>query len=449
MSHKRPPIPAIVIVLVVIAISVYFIVQQQQTAAAETVLSASGTIEAQDVIVSPELAGKVVEVLVDEGDLAQAGDLLFRLDDSLLQAQLRAAQAGLETARAAQATAQAGLDSAKVQYDLALIAAQAEEQAIRTSDWKGTVPAEFDQPNWYFDREEKIQAAQAQVSAAEEALTQAQTDLKFVEEKATSADFLAAEQALAQARLAYQVAKDVFGLTSGISGQELRDSAQTALDEAEADLNDAQTAYDDALTTEGANDVLTARADLAIAREHLDSVRDRLRAMQVGIYSPKLAAAESLVKQAEAAVNQAGQAVRQAEAQVALIETQVQKTSIYAPIDGMVSVRSVQPGEVVQPGSAVLTLVQPDDLTLTVYVPEDRYGEINLGQTVTFTVDSFPGETFTAIVTRIADRAEFTPRNVQTVEGRSSTVYAINLRVDDLAGKLKPGMPADVVFGNP
>jgi multidrug resistance efflux pump len=435
-----------VIVLAVIAISVYFIVQQQQAASAEAVLSASGTIEAQDVIVSPELAGKVVEVLVDEGDSVQAGDLLFRLDDSLLQAQLRAAQAGLETARASQAAAQAALDSAKIQYDLALIAAQVEEQAIRTSDWKGAVPAEFDQPNWYFDREEKIQAAQAEVSAAEEALAQTQTELKFVEEKATSAGFLAAEQTLAQARLAYQVAKDVFDLTSGVSGQELRDSAQTALDEAEADLNDAQTAYDDALTTEGADDVLTARADLAITRERLDSVRDRLRAMQVGIYSPKLAAAESLVKQAEAAVNQAGQAIRQAEAQVALIETQVQKTSVHAPVDGMVSVRSIQPGEVVQPGSAVLTLIQPDDLTLTVYVPEDRYGEINLGQSVTFTVDSFPGETFTATVTRIADRAEFTPRNVQTVEGRSSTVYAIQLSVDNLAGKLKPGMPADVIF---
>ncbi len=446
MSQKRPPIPAIVIVLAVIALSVYFIVQQQQTASAEAVLSASGTIEAQDVIVSSEMAGKVVEVLVDEGGSVRAGDLLFRLDDSLLQAQLRAARAGLETARAAQATTQAALDSVKVQYDLAVTAAQAEEQALRTSDWKTSAPTGFDQPNWYFDREEQIQAAQAEVAAAEESLAAAQEDLKFVQEKATSAGFLAAEQTLAQARLAYQVAKDVLDRTSGASGQELRDSAQTAFDEAEADLDDAQTAYDDALTTEGAADVLQARADLAIARERLDTVRDKLRALQVGIYSPKLAAAESAVRQAEAAVEQAGQAVRQAEAQAALIETQVQKTSVYAPVDGMVSVRSVQPGEVVQPGAAVLILLRSGELTLTVFVPEDHYGEVKLGQTVTFTVDSFPGETFTAAITRIADRAEFTPRNVQTVEGRSSTVYAIKLSVDDPDGKLKPGMPADVTF---
>jgi HlyD family secretion protein len=87
-----------------------------------------------------------------------------------------------------------------------------------------------------------------------------------------------------------------------------------------------------------------------------------------------------------------------------------------------------------------------NELTITVYVPEDRYGEIHLGQTVDVTVDSFPGETFTAAVSSIADQAEFTPRNVQTVSGRSATVYAVKLKVNDPTGKLKIGMPADVVF---
>jgi HlyD family secretion protein len=69
-----------------------------------------------------------------------------------------------------------------------------------------------------------------------------------------------------------------------------------------------------------------------------------------------------------------------------------------------------------------------------------------LGQTAEVRVDSFPGLTFTATVVHIADQAEFTPRNVQTVEGRSSTFYAIKLQVSDPDGKLKIGMPADVVF---
>jgi len=81
-----------------------------------------------------------------------------------------------------------------------------------------------------------------------------------------------------------------------------------------------------------------------------------------------------------------------------------------------------------------------------VYVPEDTYGRVKLGQTAKMTVDSYPGVFFNASVVHIADQAEFTPRNVQTVEGRRTTVYAIKLDVPNPDGKLKPGMPADVSF---
>jgi HlyD family secretion protein len=83
-------------------------------------------------------------------------------------------------------------------------------------------------------------------------------------------------------------------------------------------------------------------------------------------------------------------------------------------------------------------------VTVTVYVPEDRYGQIDLGQTVTISVDSFPGQTFSGTVRWIASEAEFTPRNVQTVSGRKATVYAIKIEVPNDSGLLKPGMPADV-----
>jgi HlyD family secretion protein len=108
--------------------------------------------------------------------------------------------------------------------------------------------------------------------------------------------------------------------------------------------------------------------------------------------------------------------------------------------------RNIEPGEFVQPGSVAFSMADLDDITITVYVPEDRYGQISLGQQAHVTVDSFPGETFAAEVIHIADQAEFTPRNVQTVEGRSSTVYAIKLKVMNSNGKLKIGMPADVLF---
>ena len=125
---------------------------------------------------------------------------------------------------------------------------------------------------------------------------------------------------------------------------------------------------------------------------------------------------------------------------------QIVRGAVISPIDGTVLERSIEPGEIAAAGSTLITLANLDSLTLTVYVPEDRYGEINLGKTYPVAVDSFPGVEFKGTVSHIADKAEFTPRNVQTTESRRSTVYAIRLDLEPAGGKLKPGMPADVTF---
>lgn len=121
---------------------------------------------------------------------------------------------------------------------------------------------------------------------------------------------------------------------------------------------------------------------------------------------------------------------------------------IRTPIDGVVLYRSVEPGEFAAPGAPLITVADLDHLTLTVYVPEDRYGRIALGAIYPITVDSFPGEVFTGTVRHIADHAEFTPRNVQTTDSRKTTVFAVKLDLASGGGKLKPGMPADVNFGD-
>ena len=100
-------------------------------------------------------------------------------------------------------------------------------------------------------------------------------------------------------------------------------------------------------------------------------------------------------------------------------------------MDGVVLVRSIDVGEVIQAGMPAMTVGKLDTLKVTVYIPEDQYGQISLGEKATLNVDSFPGENFTATVTRIANQAEFTPQNVQTKEGRQTTVYAVELSVDN------------------
>ncbi len=446
MQTKRPQIVIVILLIAALAAAGYYAYNTYFVApAASGALTASGTVEAAEVLIAPELSGKVTEVLVSEGDQVKAGDVLFRLDDTLLQAQRKVAAAALDTAKAAASTAESAAATAQSQFDLTLTAALVDEKANRSADWTAPIPAEFVLPGWYFEKPEQLTSAQNEVTAAGTALDAARTRLAQVEEKAASGDFIAAEKQLMDARSAFEVAQIVLA-TSASADQSLKDSAQKSYDDALTELNSTQKSYDDASTTSGAADVLTARADLRVAQERNDTARDKVRALQTGSQSPKVAAAQKGLDQALAAAAQAKLAIAQAEASLALIDTQIGKLTITSPTDGLVLTRALEPGEVVMPAASLLTLARLSDLTITVYVPEDRYGELALGQDAQVTVDSFPGATFSGMVVNISGQAEFTPRNVQTTAGRKTTVFAIKLSLADADGKLKPGMPADVLF---
>ncbi len=148
-------------------------------------------------------------------------------------------------------------------------------------------------------------------------------------------------------------------------------------------------------------------------------------------------------------MEQARNAVAQAETTLAMAELQREKLTVRAPVTGTILSSSVDEGEVVQAGGSVMTIGILDEMHITVYLPENQYGRVNVGDRASVEVDSFPGELFSAEVIHIADQAEFTPRNVQTEEERQTTVYAVELSVISGEGKLKPGMPADVIFNEP
>ena len=432
MNHKRPPIPAIIILLLLVAVSIYFIVTQT-TGADETALTASGAIEAVQVNVAPELAGKVTEVLVDEGQSVSENDPLLRLDPSLLTAQRAVASAAVDSANAA-------LASAQTKYDQTLEAALAAQAVQRAKDWQVNAPSEFDQPNWYIEQDDQIAAAQVELDAAQAAVNDALENLDKVINRLDTADYVDAEKKLSEARAAFLIAEQVKDQADDASDNTgLRDAAQDYYDEALTDHEDAQEEYDDLLDTEAAEDVEYARGQVLVAQQRYDAAYARLLTLQTGEQSPAVIAATKTLDQAKSAL-------AQAEASLALIDAQIAKLTVNAPMSGVVLTRNVEPGEFVQPGATTLTLGNINEMTITVYIPENHYGEISLGQSATLTVDSFPDVIFDATVIQIADKAEFTPRNVQTVEGRSSTVFAIKLSVQDPDGMLKIGMPADVVF---
>lgn len=445
MSHKRPPIPVIVILTLAILTLGYFgiraLVKPDSTG-----LTASGTIEVVEVNIAPELGGKVIDVPVEEGATVNKGDVLFRLDGTILQAQRNVAAATLEVSQAGLASANAALAVAQANYELALNSARATSAGLRTSEWGAAQLNGSLLPGGYFQQQEEIAAAQVEVETSGQELETLAQNLKGLLDDPANALFVAAEKELLSARTTYQVSQSVLGRAQLSADPDLIDTAQKSVDDARIALEDAQATYDNLKESGSAAEIIQTRSDLAVAQERLASARDHLLALQYGEYSPQLAAAQAVLNQALASVEQATLAVKQANANLELLDAQISRLTITAPSDGTILTSTIQPGEILAPSATAMTLAKLSDLTITVYIPEDLYGGITLGQSASMTVDSFPGETFVVMVTHIADQAEFTPRNVQTVEGRSTTVFAITLRVQDAGGKLKPGMPADVSF---
>ncbi|MHB8519718.1 MAG: HlyD family secretion protein [Limisphaerales bacterium] len=140
--------------------------------------------------------------------------------------------------------------------------------------------------------------------------------------------------------------------------------------------------------------------------------------------------------------------IDQARAQLAQVETQLREMRIAAPTNCVLEVLNVRVGDVLAPNREVATLLLPQHYWARVYVPETWLGHLQLGQRVTVRVDSFPDKDFSGTIEQINGAAEFTPRNVQTVEERIKQVFGIKVRLANESGRLRPGMSADVFFPN-
>lgn len=128
------------------------------------------------------------------------------------------------------------------------------------------------------------------------------------------------------------------------------------------------------------------------------------------------------------------------------LERQRDRQTLRSPIDGWVLRTVFEPEELVPPGAPVVVIGDLRELTLKVFLPEDKFGRVMLGQQADIRVDAYPGRGFFGAVTFISHEAEFAPRNVQTYEDRIKMIYAVKLRVPNADLRLKPGMFADATF---
>jgi HlyD family secretion protein len=295
--------------------------------------SSNGRIEATQIDIAARIAGRVREILADEGDFVTAGQVLARLDTNVLEAQRREAEAQLARAKIAVETA----------------------KSVVTQ------------------REAERAAAEAVVAQRE------------------------AEQDAAQRRL-------------------------------------ARTAQ------------LAERGTAPI--QQLDDDRAQAQAAEaaVGAAQAQLAAAEAAINSARSQIVDTEAAVDAARATIERIQADIDDSELRSPRDGRVQFRVAEPGEVLNAGGVVLSMVDLRDVYMTFFLPTEQAGRVALGAEVRLVLDAVPQYAIPARATFVADVAQFTPRTVETQEERARLMFRVRARIDpDLLDRyihqVKTGLP--------
>jgi HlyD family secretion protein len=298
----------------------------------------SGQAGATEVLVAPEVGGRILDMSISEGDRLAKGDVVARLDTRDIDLALRRAQAERDQADA----------------QLRLLQAGARPEDIRQA-------------------EAQEEAARADVAAARSDLAAADADLQRFETL----------------------------LKSNSGSQKQRDDAATRRDMARERER-------------------SARAREVAAREAVARLRSGARREEIAAARARVAVVD---------------------AQIATLEKSKEDAVVRAPIDGSVTERLLDPGEIVAPRAPIAVLADLDHAWAEVFVDEPQIPRIKLGQAATVFTDA--GDSLPGTVSFISSKAEFTPRNVQTADDRSKLVYRVKIAVDNRQGVLKQGMPVE------
>ncbi|HZK56454.1 MAG TPA: HlyD family efflux transporter periplasmic adaptor subunit [Desulfosporosinus sp.] len=205
----------------------------------------------------------------------------------------------------------------------------------------------------------------------------------------------------------------------------------------EDNLATNQTLYEGGAISKQVVDALQNKIDTLKAQ--YNSVQASIKVAQASVDQAQAGNTQPTIQAQKAAVDITAQSVE-------MVELSLNKLIIRSPISGQVIYKHVELGQVVNPGTALITMLDPKELWIKIYIPEAKLSEVKVGGTALLAVDSYPGKTFKGQILYVSNQAEFTPKNVQTKEGRTTTVYAVKLSITEGQGQLKAGMPADVTL---
>ena len=343
------------------------------------VVTLSGRIEGDDSAVAAKTSGRLREVRVREGDFVKAGQVIALLDDQQIRAREQQAEAAVT-----QAEAQVEL----ARRQIAILHEQLRQGELAVDQAKA-------------DAEGRVKEAEAKLAAA--------------------------EAQLAQAEATYEQAKwDREAFTK------LRETGAVSAQEAKK-----------AQTTEESQ-----RAIVNANRRQVEAARGVLTAAQASLQNPAIRTSQVAAVQAQILQQEAQIAAAQADAgraRASLDEARANRADleVIAPFSGTVATRTAEPGEVVAPGTAIVTLVDLSQVYLRGFIPEGQIGRVKLGQPARVYIDSAPTTPIDAVVSRIDPQASFTPENTYFREDRVKQVVGVKLGLRGAAGYAKPGMPAD------
>jgi HlyD family secretion protein len=353
----------------------------------DSIVALSGRIEGDDSAVAPKTAGRILEVRVREGDTVKAGSIIAILDDEQVRAREQAAR---------EALAEAAANARSAGDQIAILKEQLQQNRLLTGQ------AKLD--------------ADGRVSEAEANLAAAQSDL-------------------AQQKAAYELAlfdKDAY----------TRLAKSGAVSERQGKQAEATADQDAAIVAATQRRVEAAQGALTIAQANLANP---------GIRGSQVSAVEQQIVQQEAQIASINASAARARDQLTEAEEDRQDLTVKAPFDGTVMTRAAEPGEVVQAGTAIVTLLDLSQVYLRGFIPEGEIGKVAIGQPAHIFLDSNPKQPLNAYVLRIDPQATFTPENTYFRNDRVKQVVGVKLQLKEGIGFAKPGMPADgeiLVHGN-
>jgi HlyD family secretion protein len=349
----------------------------------------SGNIELTEVDIAFKTAGRLIERNVDEGDTVKKGMVVARLDRDQLVQQRESQVATLQTAEAQLA------------------------ESRSSAEWqRSTMAADLD-------------ARRSDLSSAQSHLQE---------------------------------------MKNGSRPEEVR-QAQATVDSAQAEYDGAKRDWDRAQTLIKSDDISKAQfdqyrrgrdaatANLQQAKEHSALVNAGNRSEEIESATAQESKARASLKMGEAnslelqrreqdIMARQGDIAR-AKAQIVLIDSELSDTIAIAPVSGVVLVKAADVGEVLAPGTSVVTIGDIDHPWLRAYVAETDLGRVKLGSKVKVTTDSYPGKIYNGRVSFISSEAEFTPKQIQSAEERVKLVYRVKIDIDNPMHELKSNMPAD------